>query len=238
MKTVILALFLATLAPAFSQDLKKSERTCRLVFPEKTNDSPKFVYLYDGKENRRVFLSAVNFSDVVELRPGDINLVMAPEPIADPENIPPGYPRLSVPEAIRNFYIFLSVDEANKVLPLKLKMINLDAAQFDLGKTLWCNFTNHQIAAKLGDKKMSVAAGKTTISEKPLSEDGYYKAEFIFQPDSTGDFRRITEQSWWFDADCRYVGFIADRGGMLPKIYFFRDFRLPKAAGAENQVAE
>lgn len=237
-KTVILALFLATIAPAFSQELEKSERTCRLVFPEKTNDSPKFVYLFDGKESRRLYLSAVNFSDVVELRPGDINLVMAPEPIADPENIPREYPRLSVPKEIRNFYIFLSVDKTNKVLPLQMKMINLDASQFEPGKTLWCNFTNHHIAAKLGDKKMSIAAGKTTISEKPLSENGYYKAEFIFQPNSTGDFRRITEQSWWFDTDCRYVGFIADRGGMLPRIYFFRDYRAPKAAEAANQVVD
>lgn len=224
-KIVILSLLVSLIAPVFSQELKKGDRTCRLIFPEKPSDSPRYIYLYDGKNNHRLYLSAVNFSDVVALEPGDINLVMAPEPIGDPENIPHEYPKLAVPEGIRNFYIFLSVDKKNEKLPLKMQMINLDEGNFDPGGTLWCNFTNHRIVAKLGDSKMSLAAGKTTISEKPLPINGYYKAQFLYQPNSTGDFRRITEQSWWFDSDCRYVGFIADRGGMLPKIYFFRDFR-------------
>jgi hypothetical protein len=235
-KIVVLSLLASLISPVFSQDLKKGDRTCRLIFPEKPSDSPRFIYLYDGKDNHRLYLSAVNFSDVVELETGDINLVMTPEPVVDPENIPPEYPKLSVPKGIRNFYIYLSVDEKNKKLPLKMKMINLDSGKFDPGNTLWCNFTNHRIVAKLGDSQMSLAAGKTTISEKPLSKDGYYKAQFQYQPNSTGDFRRITEQSWWFDADCRYVGFIADRGGMLPKIYFFRDFRNPKPTKEEAKA--
>ncbi len=224
-KLVILTLLVALISPGFSQDLKKSERTCRLVFPEKPSGSPRFIYLYDGKDNHKLYLSATNFSDVVKLKVGDINLVMAPKPIVDPENIPPQYPKLSVPKEIRNFYIFLSVDKKNKESPFQMRMINLDDGKFDPGKTLWCNFTNHRIAAKIGKTKMTVAAGKTTISGKPLSKDGYYRAEFIFQPNSTGGFRKITEQSWWFDSDCRYIGFIADRGAMLPRVYFFRDFR-------------
>jgi hypothetical protein len=224
-KLAILTLLVSLITPGFSQDLKKSERTCRLVFPEKPSGSPSFIYLYDGKDNHKLYLSATNFSDVVKLNVGDISLVMANKPIVDPENIPLEYPKLSVPKEIRNFYIFLSVDKKNKGSPLQMRMINLDDGKFDLGKTLWCNFTNHRIAAKIGKTKMTVAAGKTTISKEPLSEDGYYRAEFIFQPNSTGAFRKITEQSWWFDADCRYIGFIADRGGMLPRVYFFRDFR-------------
>jgi len=224
-KLLILTLLVSLIVPSFSQDLKKTERTCRLVFPEKPSGSPRFIYLYDGKDNHKLYLSATNFSDVVKLQVGDINLVMASKPIVDPENIPLEYPKLSVPKDIRNFYIFLSVDKKNKLSPIQMRMINLDDGKFDLGNTLWCNFTKHRIAAKIGNTKMTVAAGKTAISEEPLSEDGYYKAEFIFQPNSTGDFRKITEQSWWFDANCRYIGFIANRGGMLPRIYFFRDFR-------------
>lgn len=227
-KLVILTLLISLITTGFSQDLKKSDRTCRLVFPEKPSGSPRFIYLYDGKDNHKLYLSATNFSDVVELKRGDINLVMAFKPIVDPENIPAQYPKLSVPKEIRNFYIFLAVDKKNNVMPLQMRMINLDDGRFKLGNTLWCNFTKHRIAAKLGESKMSVAAGKTTISAEPLPKDGYYRAQFIFQPNSTGGFRRITEQSWWFDADCRYVGFIADRGGMLPRVYFFRDFRIKK----------
>ena len=219
-----LVIFLSVVS-VFSQDLKKTDRTCRMVFPEKPSNSPRFIYLYDGKDNHKLYLSAVNFSDVVKLKSGDIDLVIAPEPIIDPENIPSEYPRLSVPAEIKNFYIFLALDKKNKVMPLQMRMINLDDGKFNLGYTLWCNFTNHRIAAKLGQSKMSVAARKSTISKEPLPSSGYYKAELIFQPNSTGKFRRITEQQWWFDASSRHVGFIADRGGRLPRIYFFRDFR-------------
>lgn len=224
-KIAIFVLLVVSSTHGFSQEIKKSERTCRLVFPEKPSGSPRFIYLYDGKESHKVYLSAVNFSDVVEIKSGDISLIMSPEPISDPEKIPPEYPRLSVPEGIKNFYIFLSPDDKNKVIPLSMILLNLDTGKFKLGNTLWYNFTNHRIAAKLGDSKMLIDARKSTISKDPLTKNGYYKAEFIFQPNSTGDFRKITEQQWWHDSNCRYVGFIVDRGGRLPRIYFFRDFR-------------
>lgn len=153
-KIVIISLLASLIAPVFSQDLKKNERTCRLVFPEKPSDSPKFIYLYDGKDNHRLYLSAVNFSDVVELKLGDINLVMAPEPVDDPENIPLGYPKLFISEKIKNFYIFLSADKKNIKLPLKMQVIDLDSGKFNLGNTLWCNLTNHRIIAKLGNNTM------------------------------------------------------------------------------------
>lgn len=235
-KFTILSLIILSTLPSLSEELRKTERTCRLVFPEKPGDSPEFVYLYDGKENHRVYLSAVNFSDVVKIARGNISLIMTTAPISDPENIRPEYPRVSIPETIQNFYIFLSVDEENKVLPLRMNLINLDSGKFKPGHTLWYNFTDHRIAAKLGQTKMSVDAKGSTISEDPLSERGYYRAEFIFQPQSAGDFRKITEQQWWFDAKYRYVGFIADRGGRLPRIYFFRDFR--SSAGNEDTNTE
>ena len=224
-KFIIPLLILLSITAAFAQDIKSSDRTCRLVFPEKPGNSPRFVYLYDGKDNHRLYLSSVNFSDVVKLKTGDTTLIIAPKPITDPENVRPEYPRLTLPGEIRNFYIFLSPDQQNTVLPLKMHLVNIDSGNFKIGHTLWFNFTNHLIAAKLGQTKMSVAAGKTAISKEPLSEKGYYIAKFIFQANSAGEFRRITEQQWWFDANSRYVGFIADRGGRLPRIYFFRDFR-------------
>jgi len=226
LKKYLLLLFIfSSITSVFAQDSKTSGRTCRLVYPEKPSDSPSFVYLFDGRENQRVYLPAFNFSDVVKLKSGDITLVIAPVPITDPENIPPAYTRLTLPEEIENFYIFLSPDKNNTVLPLKMNLIHLDDDNFKIGQTLWCNFTKHHIAAKLGEIKLSVAARKTTIAKGPLPESGYYVAQFIFQANSTGEFRRITEQQWWFDANSRHVGFIADRGGRLPRIYFFRDFR-------------
>lgn len=227
-KIAVIGLFAISTGLGLSQEMKKNDRTCRLVYPEKPANSPKFVYLYDGKESHRVYLSAVNFSDVVEITSGDLSLVMAPEAISDPKNIPPEYPRILIPKNVKNFYLFLSPDEKNQVMPISMNLLNLDTGKFQLGSTMWYNFTSHRIAAQLGESKMTIDARKSAISKEPLPENGYYRAEFIYQPNSTGDFRKITEQQWWFDADCRYVGFIVDRGVRLPGIYFFRDFRNPE----------
>ncbi|MBT8045216.1 MAG: hypothetical protein KJO79_09725, partial [Verrucomicrobiae bacterium] len=71
----IFTAFLLLVTSVFSQELKKTDRTCRVVFPEKPSNSPRFVYLYDGKDNHKLYLSPVNFSDVVELKSGDITLI-------------------------------------------------------------------------------------------------------------------------------------------------------------------
>lgn len=209
----------------YSNEISQAERTCRLVFPEKPANTPKFVYLFDGEQNHKVYISAVNFSDIVHLKAGDITLVMAPEPISDPEKIPRTFPHLTLSKEIKNFYILLSHDAQNSVLPISMNVLNLESGKFNEGTTLWYNFTNHRIAAKLGESKIIIDARKSAVSAEPLSTNGYYVAEFGFQPNSAGEFRRITEQQWWFDASCRYVGFIVDRGARLPRIYVFRDFR-------------
>jgi len=224
-KILFISLVFSLFAPVFSQELKNSVRTCRLVFPEKPGGSPKFVYLYDGDANHRIYLTGVNFSKVIKLKSGDITLVMAPKPISDPENIPAKYPKLRLPKEVRNFYIFLAPDIKNKVLPLRMRMLNIDTAKFDIGDTLWYNFTRHNVVAKLGESKLLLPPGKSAISKKPRRESGYYDAAFMYQPNSTGKYRRITEQRWWLDVESRNVGFVANRGGRLPKIYFFRDFR-------------
>ena len=47
----ISALIILSISPGFSQDLRKSERTCRLVFPEMPSGFPRFIHLFDGKDN-------------------------------------------------------------------------------------------------------------------------------------------------------------------------------------------
>ena len=228
-KLVFLSILWSLVAPAFAQqkELKQAERTCRMVFPEKPSSAPRFVYLFDGKKNHRIFLSAVNFSEVVDLPFGEITITMAPKPITatDREEIPKAYPKLRLSEEVRNFYLFLSPNKDNKVMPLRMQPVNIDSRKFKLGSTLWYNFTNHKIAAKIGKAKLALNPKKSAIVEKPRDDSGYYDAAFIFQRNSKGDFLKITEQRWWLDASSRYVGFISDRGGRLPRIYFFRDYR-------------
>lgn len=202
------------------------KRICRLVFPERPNDAPKIAYLFDGKKSQKVNLPSINFSKIIALPRGAVTLFLTPTKVTDLENLPLNAPRLNIAEEIKNFYILISPDASNPVLPLRMNLVNTGDGRLKPGETLWFNLTEHRIVAKLGKNKMSVTPKSTTVTKDPASESGYYRAEFAYQSHAEGSFHRITEQQWWHDADSRHVGFIVNTGGRLPKIYFFRDFRL------------
>lgn len=234
MKTPLILLLLAFGLPAMGQDATESKesaegakagRSCRIVFPERPNHAPKLAYLFDGKKSQQVSLPSMNFSEVIALPPGDIAILMTASEITDPENLPSGAPRLIIPEAVRDFYILVTPDPANPMLPVRMNLVNARDGKFKEGETLWFNLTDHRIIAKLERSQLAVPANGQAVSKAPKSSSGYYKAEFAFQPHSEGEFQRITEQQWWHDAGSRHLGFIVNSGGVLPKIYFYRDFR-------------
>ena len=228
-RCLLVLLFLACLPvysqEPYSQEPGKSKRTCRIVFPERPNDAPKIVYLFDGKKNQQVFLPSMNFSKVISLPKGELTILMAKNEIIDPEILPQGAPILKIPETVGDFYILVTPDPSNKELPVKMILVNASDGKLKPGKTLWFNLTNHRILANLGKSKMMVDPKGRTITKGPTPNSGYYRAEFGYQPEANGKIHRITEQHWWHDANCRHLGFIIPSGGRLPKIFFFRDFR-------------
>jgi len=216
-------------ADAQSQSQPQSEsepkRTCRIVFPERPNDAPKIAYIFDGEQSQQVALPSMNFSNIIALPAGDITLLMTPSVITDLENLPLGAPRLKIKEGIKDFYILVTPDPSNSILPLKMNLVSASDGKFKPGETLWFNLTDHRIAAKLGESKLVVNPKSSKVSESPISGSGYYRAEFAYQSEAEGNLQKITEQQWWHDAKSRHLGFIVNTGGKLPKLYFYRDFR-------------
>lgn len=215
----------STEAAKESQDGQKhkQKRTCRIIFPERPNDSPKFAYLFDGKRSQRIELPSMNLSPVISLSEGEITLYMTDKHITDTKKIVASTPSLKIPANVEDFYILVSPDSENSTLAVKMEMISLK--DHKPGETLWLNKTQHHIAANLGLSEMSVAPESQTVSKAPIEKSGYYKAEFTYQPNGEGEFKKITEQQWWHDAKSRHLGFVVDSGKKLPKIFIFRDFR-------------
>lgn len=227
---LILTLVSAFTQPLYAQkvDLEKIEgrRTCRIVFPERPKDAPKKVFLYDGKESQEVWLPSMNFSEVITLPSGEITIAITPSKITDPEMLPPEAPTIKLTKEIEDFYILVAPDRNNSILPLRMIVVNAANGRLNPGETLWFNLTDHRIFANLGQTQISVDPKGQTISRNPLPESGYYRAELTYQSQAKGKIRPITEQQWWHDSRNRHVGFIVNTGGRLPRIYFYRDFRL------------
>lgn len=224
--SILLALVLG-LVPVLSGQTK-DERTCRIVFPGKPKDAASTSYLFDGQRSLLVTLPGIKFSEVIALPMGEITLRMTGEAIIDPADVPLGAPAIRVPESVKDFYILVSSDPENLTLPLKIEMVAAGDGGLKAGETLWYNMTDHRIQGKLGDASISVEPKEMQVTKDPLPNSGYFSAEFTYKPHGKGDVQRITEQQWWYDAQSRHLGCIVNSGGKLPRIYYFRDFRLPQ----------
>lgn len=200
-------------------------RSCRIVFPERPKDAPKVAYLFDGKKSYQVSLPSANFSEVIALPAGEITILITPNEVTGAEEPPTGAPSLAITEGIGDFYIHVTADPANPVLPLRLNLVDFGNGKLSPGETLWINLTDHEIQAKLGENTLTAPPKSQVVAKAPQPESGHYRAEFTYRPQAGGDFQPMTEQNWWHDAKSRHLGFIVSDEGKLPKIYFFRDFR-------------
>ena len=226
MKSLVFAIFSLSCLPCLSA-AKGKERTCRIIFLQRPVDAPGEAYLFDGFASHKVALPGMNFSEVVKLPPGNISLGMTPDPVGAPEDFPPEAPTAKIPEGITDFYLILVSDPENKILPVRMQPVDAGDQQLKPGQTLWINLTTDAIAGKLGNETLMVPPGKRVVGKAPMSDSGYYKAEFAYQPGGEGDYLPIMKKSWWFDANSKSLGFII-ASGRLPRIFTFRDRRIPE----------
>jgi hypothetical protein len=217
---ILLCLISASWLPA-------DARTCRLIYPERTHTAPKTAYLFDGFKSRNVMLPNMNFSEVIDLPDGEITLAMTVDKITDSTRLSATSPQVKVPEAVKDLYILIRTDAENKELPLLMELIDVSDGQLKAGQTLWRNFTNDRIIAKLGDADLSLDSSASRVSEAPAPKPGHFNATFSYQLAGEGEPRPITEQSWWHDDKSKHLGLVLNSGGKLPKILYFRDFRTP-----------
>lgn len=226
MRTLLIALLaISCLLPETRLEAKESPRSCRILFPERPKGAPQSAHFFDGKRSQEIRLPSMNFSEVITLPRGHIKLYMTPDEVTAPEKLPPDAPSLDLPEHVEDFYILLSSDSSNPTLPIKMEIIDNSGGKLGPGETLWMNHSDKMIVAALGDVEISINPKSKTVSGSPVSKSGYYKAEFSYLTQIDGEKRRISEQQWWHDTQCRHLGFITDSGGILPKIFFYRDFR-------------
>ena len=198
----------------------------RMVYPERPAHAPKMMYIFDGKKSTSIHLPSMNLSDVVPLPKGECTLIITEKEIKDQDQIPVDAIRVIIPEKASDCYLIMISDPTNDQSPIKVKLIDCSEPQLHGGQTLWFNFTNHRIIADLGSSALSVDANSHAMSDAPMDQSGYYVAKFSYQLNGTAPVAPITEQSWWHDAKSRHLGFIYDNGEKLPKIYYFRDFRI------------
>lgn len=222
MKTILLLIALVSTLPAQERD-----RTCRILFPNGPDQATGIYYLYDGIASQQVTLPRLSLSAVHKLRPGNIRIHLLSSPVTKPEEVPPGAPEVTVTADITDLYLLVSNDPDNKVLPLRMKVVNANYDKIRLGEMLWFNLTQKNLAGKIGTSSLQLAANSSAVVKQPATSAGDYPVEIYFRVPGDERTHPLIESQWYHDPRSRFIVFVFDEGRRrAPKVMSFSDFRL------------
>ena len=224
-KNMIFILILLILAPILTA--QEREHTCRTVFLNGPQQAASDYYLFDGKRSQKIELPRLSLSPVYKVRPGKIKLWLLTSPVDDPENIPVRTPSIIVPAAALDFYLLIVRDSANKVLPLRMQLVNANQDRIGRGEMLWFNLTPKYIAGKIGKEYLKLSPKKSVLVKEPARGKGSYSAEIYFRVPGDTRTHPLIESQWRHDPRSRCIVFVYDEGKRrAPRIRSFSDFRM------------
>jgi hypothetical protein len=225
------ALFLLILSLAATA-AEKSTRTCRILFIAAPESALKTLYLFDGKTAQEVELTRMGFSPVYKISPEAVSLALlptAPPPATATSAaavVPAGAPTARIAASIRDFYLIVSSDPANQVAPVKMQVVDADAAHFKPGQMLWFNLTQNKVSGIVGARKLAINPNARLILDAPSSRLEEYHVNIQFVAPGKERPEPLCETNWFHDPRSRSVLFILQPpGSIIPRIQGFPDFR-------------
>ena len=203
-----------------------AKHTCRILFLEGPDSAPETLFLFDGAESREVELPRLNLSQVYELRPGNLTLMMLPEPPANPEELPAGAPTTKVPATMKDFYLLVTHDPQNEVAPVKLQVIPAGREQLKRGQMMWFNLTENAVGGKVGSESLALKPKSRFTMDPPARKNENYPVDLSFRIPGKEHLYPLCETQWLHDPRSRSLAFvIAKEGVRTPRVLVFPDYR-------------
>lgn len=219
---------------------EKSKRSCRILFLNGPDTAPEKLFLFDGQSAQEVELPRMNLSPVYAVHPAATTLALLPAPPAPAADgaspaIPANAPKATIAEAITDFYLILSSDPTNTVAPVKIQVINADAANFKRGNMLWYNLTGHKVGGIVGSQKLLIEPNSRLILDAPASGLEDYPVNIHFLPPGKQRPEPLCETRWSHDPRSRSIFFVLQpTGSLIPNIHGFPDFRTEEDTKADK----
>jgi len=226
MRTAFFLLILSLAATA----AEKSTRTCRILFIAAPESALKTLFLFDGQTAQEVELARMGFSPVYNVSSEAVSLAMlpaAPPPAtAAASVVPAGAPTVGIAASIRDFYLIVTSDPANQVVPVKMQVVDANAANFKPGQMLWFNLTQNKVGGTVGTRKLVINPNSRVILEEPANRSEEYHVNIQFIPPGKERPEPLCETNWSHDPRSRSVLFVFQSpGSVVPRIQGFPDFR-------------
>lgn len=226
MRFLLTFLTLAQFLPAQAQE---REHTCRTLFLNGPQQAPGKYYLFDGVRSQEVTLPRLSLSPIYKLRAGDLRVWLLTSPVAQLEEVPEDAPSATIPAGIQDFYLLISRDPANPVVPLKMQVVNANFDRIGRGDMLWFNLTPKYLMGKIGRSSLKLPPKKSAVVKAPARERGNYPVEIYFRVPDDDRTHPLIESQWQHDPRTRSIVFVFDEGKRrAPRVMSFADFRIPE----------
>lgn len=227
----VLIAFVAFIVPATAEETSK--RTCRILFLAAPPDAPKTLFLSDGSSTQQVELPSMNLSKVYPLANGDITLTMLPAMPQPKVPLPADAPKATVAEALKDIYLLVASDPANKTAPVRFQVINANVDGFRNGQLLWFNLSPHRIGGKIGSETLNLPPNSKAILNAPATTSGDYNVKIGYVPAGTQQAEPVCETIWLHDPKIKNVVFVLPvPDSRIPRIMGFPDYReAPEKSG-------
>lgn len=224
MRYLLLLAFLFPI-PAIAQE-KTEKRTCRILYLNPPLDAPKKLFLFDGVKCQEVELPEMNFSDVYTIAGGDTVVSLLPKPVVKVEEIPAGAPAAKLAAAVVDCYMVVTGDNANKVAPVQIQVIDAGSEKFRKGQMMWYNLTSNPVGGQLGSQKLAMKGQSRAIIDAPLQGQGPFDVSLSYLVPDDPEFHPICQTKWTHDPRSRMVMFVyGGSGRTAPQVVGFKDFR-------------
>ncbi len=164
-----------------------------------------------------------------KLRSGDIKVWLLTSPVGKPEEVPKGAPSAIIPAGSQDFYLLMSRDPSNTVVPLRMQVVNANYDKIGRGEMLWFNLTSKHLAGNIGRSSLELPAKKSALVKAPALGRGGYPIEIYFRVPNDERTHPLIESQWRHDPRSRSIVFVFDEGKRrAPRIQAFSDFRMPE----------
>ncbi|MFT3990019.1 MAG: hypothetical protein QM680_01290 [Luteolibacter sp.] len=177
----------------------------------------------------------MNLSQPYELAPGNITLKLAAQIPLENQPLPEGLPADALPETVKNCYLLVVSDPSNKIIPLKMRVINASPQGFGVGQSMWVNLTPYIIGGKVGSVTLNIKPNTTFISAPPAAGLDDCPVQLGYADPSGKGARQFYSTVWRHDPTGRNVIFVtASPKSKIPKITGFPDFRVSESQEKEG----
>ena len=225
MRFILFLLPLLTLAPILNA--QEREHTCRILFLNGPQQAASKYYLFDGIKSQEVKLPRLSLSPVYKLRSGRIKLWLLTTPVGELEEIPKDAPSVIISAGTQDFYLLMARDPSNKVVPLRMQVVNANYDKIGRGDMLWFNLTSKYLAGTVGRSSLKLPPKKLVLIKAPARERGGYPIEIYFRVPNDDRTHPLIESQWRHDPRSRSIVFVFDEGKRrAPRIQSFSDFRM------------